>query len=123
MTNRCIKNLLKLICLLQDNSSIDCLDIDNCTRPFLGQSNNYIYYNTRVISLYTRQGELFSVTYIDNNNVEQISSIFKVISVDRDTARLLILSDNNGSIASTNNYITIKLSCIGAIRCLQDISL
>lgn len=123
MTNRCIKNLLKLICLLQDNSNIDCLDIDNCTRPFFGQANNYIYYNTRVISLYTKQGELFTATYIDNNNVEQTSSIFKVISVDSDTAKFLILSDTNGNITSTNNFITIKLSCIGAIRCLRDIAI
>ena len=120
MTNQCIKNLLKLICLLQDNSNIDCLDIDDCTRPFLGQSNNYIYYNTRVISIYTKKGDLFTVTYM-NNNIEQTSSIFKVISVNNDTAKVLILNDSNDSITTTNSYITIKLSCIGAIRCLQDI--
>lgn len=122
MTNRCIKNLLKLICLLQDNSKIDCLDIDNCTRPFFGQANNYIYYNTRVISLYTKKGNLFTAEYM-NNNTEQTSSIFKVISVDDNTAKLLILNDTNNTIISTNNYITIKLSCIGAIRCLQDIAI
>ena len=34
-TNRCIKNLLKLICLLQENSQDECCIEEGCTKPFL----------------------------------------------------------------------------------------
>ena len=34
-TNRCIKNLLKLIALLQDNSLDECCVEECCTKPFL----------------------------------------------------------------------------------------
>ena len=51
-TNRCIKNLLKLICLLQDNSKDECFCDEGCTRPFLGPTINCICYNTRVATVY-----------------------------------------------------------------------
>ena len=41
-TNRCIKNLLKLIALLQDNSKDDCCFEEGCTKPFLGPTINCI---------------------------------------------------------------------------------
>ena len=120
--NRCIKNILKLICLLQNNSSSPCNNED-CTRPCLGPNINGICYNTRVISLYTKNGTLFTTTYINSDNVEVTSSVFKVISVDNNVATLLILNDNNGEYLSTNNFITININCICAIRCIVDVAI
>ena len=51
-SNKCIRNLLKLINLLQNNSINNCSMNDGCTKPFLGPSINNICYNTRVITLY-----------------------------------------------------------------------
>ena len=116
--NRCIKNLLRLICLLQENSENICQNND-CTRPFLGPGLNNICYNTRVITLYNKNGELFTAAYIDNTT-EQTSSFFKVVSINDNTATLLILSENDGIFSSTNNYITINICCICAIRCITD---
>lgn len=117
--NSCIRNLLKLICLLQNNSqSIACLD-DSCTRPFLGPSINGCCYNTRVITLYNKAGDLFTTDYLDNGNFSN-SSTFRVQKVDDNCCTLLILSNENGEFVSTKQTITIKLSCICAIKCLGD---
>ena len=54
--NNCIKNLLRLILLLQRNSvSSNCLE-SGCSRAYLGPSFNFICYNTRVITLYRKDG-------------------------------------------------------------------
>ena len=47
--NNCMNNLLKYICLLQDNST------NNCNRLC---SNNY---NTRVLQIYKKNGELLEI--------------------------------------------------------------
>lgn len=120
-SNRCIKNLLKLICLLQNNSNNKCKLDDGCTRPFLGPSNNFYCYNTRVITLYTRNGSLFTTSYLDSDNNQVSSSLFRVAKVEDDMAVLLILTEDNNEYLSTNNYITVNLSCICAIKCIADV--
>lgn len=109
MNNNCITNLLKFICLLQNNSISNCSSNNSCDRPFLG-TNNSICYNTRVISLYRKDGSLFTT---DNN------SYYRVMDVNDSCCTLLIL--NNDGYQSTNNYITVNLNCIGAVRCISDI--
>ena len=121
MANRCIKNLLKLICLLQDNSeNSNCLE-EGCSKSFLGPNINCICYNTRVITIYNKNGSLFTTTYIDEDNVTQTSSLFRVERVLEDTCVLRILSEIDGDYVSTNNFITVNLGCICAIKCLDDV--
>lgn len=118
-TNNCIKNLLKLICVLQNNSkNLTCLD-EGCTKPFLGPSVTDICYNTRVITLYNKQGTLFSANYFDNDVINS-SSIFRVLNVTDDCCTLLILNNIDGEFFSTKQSITVKLSCICAVKCLED---
>lgn len=108
MNNNCITNLLRYICLLQDNSMSNCLNNNSCDRPFLG-INNSICYNTRIISIYRKDGSLFTI----NNN-----SFFRVMNVTNNCCKLLIL---NNSYQSTNEFIEINISCIGAVRCISDV--
>lgn len=118
-TNNCIKNLLKLICVLQNNSrNMICLD-EGCTKPFLGPSITSECYNTRVITLYNKQGNLFTANYLDNGVINN-SSTFRVQNVSDDCCTLLILSNQDGEFVSTKQTITVKLSCICAIKCLED---
>lgn len=117
MSNYCIYNLLKLICLLQDNSTSNhCWN--SCDRPFLGPTMNSLYYNTRVVSFYKKDGSLFTVT-IDNNTY----STFRIMNVNENCCQLLVLDNRNNTYTSINQSITLNIHCIGAIRCLQDISL
>ena len=117
-TNSCIKNLLKLILLLQNNSSNKC--INNCSKPYLGVSNNSNY-NTRVISLYKKNGDIYTIEYTDNEGNNLTSSIFRVMGIDGDCCTLLILNNNNNNnYSSTGQYITVNLNCICAVRCLID---
>ena len=100
--NHCIENLLKYILLLQNNSLNKC-------NTNLGSSIST--YNTRVISLYKKDGTLYTI-----NN----SSIFRINNIDNNSLLLLILDNNNGNYTSTNQYITIDISCICAVRCIED---
>ena len=118
--NRCIKNLLKLIAMLQGNSVNNHVLENRCTKPFLGSNATCICYNTRVINLYNKNGNLFSANYVDSNNVSQSSSLFRVQTVNDDTVNLLILREDNGTYYSTNTFITVKIGCIYAIKCVID---
>lgn len=98
--NNCMNNLLKYICLLQDNST------NNCNRLC---SNNY---NTRVLQIYKKNGELLEI-----NN----STYYRVMNVKNNCCTLLLLSLNNSTFSSLNEFITISTNCISAIRCYEDI--
>lgn len=121
MENRCIKNLLKLICLLQKNSENKCSLEDGCTKPFLGPSMNNICYNTRVITLYNKDNSLFTSNYINESGYQEESSLFRVEKVFDNCATLLILRKENNEYCSTGQTVTVKLECICAIKCLEDV--
>ena len=120
-TNSCIKNLLKFICLLQKNSLNTCSLDAGCTKPFLGPTINNTCYNSRVITLYKRNGEIFEATYTDTNGNINTSSLFRVSDVNDNCCTLLILTNNDNEYSSTGQYITINIGCICAIKCLEDV--
>lgn len=118
-TNRCIRNLLRLICLLQENSvNKHCLE-DGCTRPYLGPTINQICYNTRVVTLYTKNGTLLSGNYQDNGNMIS-SSFFRVEKVFDNCVALRVLAKDEDEYISTNSFITVNLKCICAVKCVVD---
>lgn len=120
-TNSCIKNLLRLICLLQENSKDECCIEEGCTKPFLGPTINCICYNTRVITLYNKRGSLLTGNYIDTNNINQTSSLFRVENVKDNCVVLRILyKDNSNNYVATNSFINVNLGCICAIQCIED---
>lgn len=118
--NRCIANLLKFINLLQINSTTDNIQDKTCTRPYLGPICRTICYNTRPITLYTKNGDLFETTYTLNNET-LTSSTFRVEKVEDNCVTLLILATNpDGTFTNTNSFITVNLKCICAVKCLND---
>lgn len=119
-TNYCIRNLLRLICLLQENSNNrNCLE-DGCVKPYLGPAISECCYNTRIITLYNKDGSIFSTSYLDDNGNTQISSLFRVQEVFDNCVTLLILREENGTYFSTRQTITIRLNCICAVKCITD---
>ncbi len=119
--NCCIAKILKVIDVLQKNCNNDCLD-EGCDRPFLGL-NNCSNYNTRPITLYSRNGTLFTANYYVDN-VLTTSSVFRVEGVKNCCAKLRILEPTTvegvTTYSSTNEFITVNLECFCVVRCLAD---
>ncbi len=109
----CISEILEKIIHLQRNSFKQCCG-EGCDRPFLGPESLECY-NTRPISFYNcATGDIWTV---DN------STIFRVESLDGCCCTCRILNFENGTYTSTNNFFTINLNCVSAIKCYSDINL
>lgn len=119
-TNRCIKNLLKLIALLQDNSLDECCVEEGCTKPFLGPTINCICYNTRVITLYNKKGTLLTGSYLNSNGQSEVSSLFRVEHINDNCVTLRVLYKDNNNYIASNSFINVNLGCICAIQCIED---
>ena len=83
-------------------------------KPFLGPNNTECF-NTRPISFYNCcTGEIYTING---------SSIFRLESIDDCCCKCRILNYTDGTYTSTNDFFTINLNCISAIKCYQDINL
>lgn len=94
--NNCLINLLKYILLLQNNS------ITSCNA-----------YNTRIITLYNKQGDV-----ITTND----SLYYRVNKIKDNCVELLVLSLNDDVYSSTGQYITVNIKCICAVKCIDDVN-
>ena len=110
-------DILKLINYLQ--RSVVCNDSNNtCTRPILGQ-NNTLVYNTRPVTFYMCNNQALTITGDDIT-----TSIFRVENIEGNCVTVRLLSsDDTGNLYATNQYATVNINCICAIRCLNDVSL
>lgn len=120
----CIAKILNVINVLQNNADkIECQD-NTCSRPYLGPSNNVLCFNTRPIMLYRCDNTPITLNYVDQNNTNQTTNVFRVENVSDDSVTVLLLNEasvgNATTYTSTNTYATINLGCVCAIRCLQD---
>lgn len=121
----CISNILEVIVKLQNRSGqFDCLG-DGCDRPYLGPTPTTTCYNTRPINLYRcSDGELWEFPYTLNETTGT-SSILRCEQVDGCCCTCRILAPNPDTTAtnpyvSTESFVTINLSCCGALTCLAD---
>ncbi len=120
MNNNCLANILKVINVLQNNASDDCLNDNSCTRPILGNFPTTICFNTRLVTLYRCDNSLITLPYT-LDGVESTTTIFRIQSVSDKAVNVLLISDNgDGTYTNTNTYATINLKCICAIRCIGD---
>lgn len=120
-STNCISDLLRRILLLQ-KQDIDNESHSGCDKPYLGPTCNFICYNTRPISLYNCcTGLPWSFTYTIDG-VENSSSVFRIESLDDNcgTFRILYLDTATNQYIGTNEFFTINLDCVGAVRCLPD---
>jgi len=123
-----ISKILNFILDLQRGAdNVDLDSINGCDKPCLGPAiNNGLIFNTRPITLYSCcTGELWTMPYT-LNNVTENSTTFKIIKMDSNCATFEILATNPDTTnpllpyIGTNNFFTIDLKCILAIRCLAD---
>lgn len=121
-SNNCIKNLLKFIWVLQNNSTDISCEINDCTKPFLGPSIFTDCYNTRVVTLYNKNGDLFT-GFFNNGNGLMTSPYFRVQSVDDNCCTLLLLNNVDNTFESTRQTMTVNLNCICAVKCIEDVSI
>jgi hypothetical protein len=83
-------------------------------------------YNTRPINLYRcSDGELWTFPYTLNGTTDE-SNVLRCEQVDGCCATCRILAPNPDTTAidtpyvSTDSFVTINLSCCGALTCLPD---
>lgn len=121
--NNCIADIIEKILMLQQRKE-DCEDI-TCTKPFLGPNNNLGCPNTRLISLYSCcNNTLWSMPYTLGDTTDT-SSVFRVENLEDNFATFRVLAPNPDTASTipyvaTNDFFTMKLSCIGVLRCLGD---
>ena len=124
--NCCIADILEIIVKLQNRSDkFDCFG-DGCDRPYLGPTPSTICYNTRPINLYRcSDGELWTFPYTLNGTAGD-SSVLRCEKVDGCCATCRILAPNPDTTATdvpyvaTDSFVTINLTCCGALTCLPD---
>lgn len=131
INNECNENSISKILnfILELQKSVSNIDISNsgCDKPCLGPNiNNGLIFNTRPITLYSCCSQtLWSMPYTLNETTGT-STVFKVTKVGENCATFEILADNPDTsntlipYIGTNNFFTINLKCILAIRCLND---
>lgn len=121
--SNCMANILEKILMLQQRKE-DCDDI-TCTKPFLGPNNILGCPNTRLISFYSCSSNTFWSMPYTLGETTDTSSVFRVESIDDNCATFRILAPNPDATSTspylaTNDFFTIKLCCIGVLRCLGD---
>ena len=123
-----ISKILNFILELQRKT--DCVNLDStggCDRNCLGpNTSNGIIFNTRPITIYTCcNGELWEMPYTLDDTTGT-STVFKISKTDGNCATFEVLAPNPDTTnplipyVSTNNFFTIDLKCVLAIRCLND---
>lgn len=123
-----ISRILNFILDLQRATErIDLSETGGCDKPCLGPNiSNGLVFNTRPITLYSCcTGALWTMPYTLNDE-DGNSTVFKVTKVDDNCATFEVLAENPDTTnplipyVSTNNFFTIDLKCVLAIRCLAD---
>lgn len=122
--DNCLANILKVINVLQNNAERNDCDLNNsCTRPFLGDFPSIVCFNTRLVTFYRCDNSLVTLPFTFNGTTGT-TTIFRVEGVTCNSVTVrLILDNGDGTYTNTNNFATINLDCICAIRCVGDIDL
>jgi len=132
--SNCIAEILKVICVLQQNAECNDACLDTCDRGFLGCGVSSLNCNTRPIVLYTcgSNGIPFRMPVTKDNIIcdettETCSNVFRVEKIDGCCATFRVLEPNPNTeeagifpYVATNSFFTIDCGCLCAIRCLTD---
>lgn len=117
----CIAEVLKKILALQ-KEEFDNERFSGCDKPFLGPTCTTVCFNTRPIMLFNCcTGNNWSFPYT-LNGTENFSTVFRVEALDDCccTCRILAFNGEENTFVGTNEFFTIDLGCVGAIKCLTD---
>ena len=122
--NDYLTEIIERILILQQRGN-NCDDDNTCTRPFLGPSSNILCLNTRPVSFYSCcNNNLWSMPYTLGETTST-SSVFRIEGLDEDCVTCRVLAPNTDTTSNfpylaTSDFFTIKLKCIGILRCLGD---
>lgn len=125
----CIAEVLKVICVLQQNADCGEACLDTCDRGFLGCSISSLNCNTRPIMLYTcgMGGTPLAMPISKDPTVTTTSTVFRVEKIDDCCATFRVLALNDDPTESdiipyvgTNSFFTMNLNCLCILRCLND---
>lgn len=125
----CIAEILKVICILQQNANCGDACLDTCDRGFLGCSVTSLNCNTRPIMLYTCAGNgiPFAMPISKDPAVPTTSTVFRIEKLDENCATFRVLAPNDDPTEvatipymATNSFFTMNLNCLCALRCLND---
>ena len=121
----CFSRIIERIIGLQQHGDARC-ELDGCDKPFLGNMVNTICLNTRPITFYGCSGTNFSFPYTLNGETGT-SQIFRVEALDECCCKCRVLAPNPDTTTvatypyvATDDFFTINLKCICAIKCLGD---
>lgn len=125
----CIAEILKVICVLQENANCGDACLDTCDRGFLGCSTTCLNCNTRPIMLFTCgccNTPLSMPISKDHKNCKT-SDVFRIEKLDENCATFRVLARNEDSeecdampFVATNSFFTVNLNCVCVLRCLND---
>lgn len=117
----CLQDILRRILILQ-KQDFDNEHFAGCDKPFLGPTCTPICYNTRPISLFNCcNGNAWSFPYTLNDVVGE-STIFRIEALDNCCCTCRVLAtDAENQLVTTNDFFTLDLNCVGAIKCLPDV--
>ena len=113
----------EIICRILELQGQDFNNDLGCDRPFLGPNINNTSYNTRPIQLYNKcTAQPWSFNYTSGSTIG-VSNTFRVENMEQCsvTVRLLAGDETTGEYTNTNQFATIDLSSVGAIRCFSDV--
>ena len=110
-----ILEIINKILLLQKQEFDD--DLIGCDRPFLGPSSPVATYNTRPIILYNKYT---AEPWTFNTDNDTQSNIFRIEDVEQCSATIRLLVQSDSGYTNTNQFVTVDLSTVGAVRCLAD---
>ena len=125
----CIAEVLKVICVLQQNANCGDACLDTCDRGFLGCSVSSLNCNTRPISLYTTgsNGTPLAMPISKDPAITTTSTVFRVEKIDDGCATFRVLETNTDQTEvetipyiGTNSFFTMNLNCCCILRCLND---
>ncbi|WP_416828774.1 CotY/CotZ family spore coat protein [Ectobacillus polymachus] len=121
----CVCDVVKFINEIQDVNN-DPVCTTNCLNPVLGATTSGQMPNTRVFSLYTKEGELFEAEFLTAECHTDSSHFYRVESVEDCCAVLRILTKtvkNMGvcEFTATSQCLIVDLNAFIAIACLEDV--
>jgi hypothetical protein len=131
-----LRDILKVILLLQEKAC-ERLDVLNtCDKPFLGPCTKPIKCNTRPVMLFTKCGTPWEIPF---DGQSRTSTVFRLEKLDDCIATFRVLkpvcpqantiSDSldisnvtrkQKKFVATDAFFTINIDCICAIKCLKD---
>lgn len=97
----------------------------NCLNPILGGTNHGVRPNTRVFSLYTKNGDVFHAEFLTSSCDIDCSQFFRVESVEDCCAVLRVLEKGTKNMGvceftATTQCIIVDLNCFCGIACVED---